>query len=165
MRDIRCDESGICCFLGATRKKYRGRNDEKRPSAGWTQAKVKLNVWQPVLEQDLIRGATEMKEEVKADGLWVCERERVSRRLNLLVCGCVFVCLVALIIYVFATSFGWCLVIYFVFIVHRICSCYYLIFLSCNTVGGLNNLSFRPFSENLHQAPILMCAWPQKHLV
>lgn len=37
---------------------------------GETRAKVKLNdVWQPVLEQDFIRRAKEMKDEVKTGGL------------------------------------------------------------------------------------------------
>lgn len=79
---------------------------------GETRAKVKLNdVWQPVLEQDVIRRAKEMKEEVK-DGLWVCESEKVPVHLELFVGGCVFVCLVTPIIVVFTTSFGQCLVIY-----------------------------------------------------
>lgn len=54
---------------------------------------MKLNdVWQPALARDLIRRAKEMKEELKADGLQICERDMVSEHLNLFVWVCI-VCL------------------------------------------------------------------------
>lgn len=80
------DKSGMCCFLGATSQIYSDRSDERTLSVERNQAKVKLNdVWQPIMEQDLIRRAKEMKEEVEADGLWVCQREMVSVHLNVFV--------------------------------------------------------------------------------
>lgn len=68
---------------------------------------MKLNgVWQPVLDQDSIGREEEMNGDVKADRLSVCGAELVSEHLNLYVCGRVFGCLVALIIFVFITPFG-----------------------------------------------------------
>lgn len=61
---------------------------------------MKLNyVWQPILKQDLIRRTEEMKEDVEADG---SGPQVVPVHLNLVVC------LVALIISVFTTSFAMC---------------------------------------------------------